>query len=228
MNSGKPGTMFYFDILPALEKLSVEKVGTLFLASMRYAQTGEVPSFDDIVLDFAWELIKPGIDRDSRRYEDKRARGDWLTYCRRCKQEVVEPMDFETWREHTDNGTLQSDTDTLPTTSPTPTTSSTPTPISTPTSNIGTDKPSTRFCPPSVEDVKTYCDEMGYHVDAESFVAFYASKGWYIGKNEMKNWKQALVSWERRDEHGNIQQRTIGQQSGNDRNWTAGFHAPDI
>lgn len=59
MNSGKPGTMFYFDILPALEKLSVEKVGTLFLASMRYAQTGEVPSFDDIVLDFAWELISP-------------------------------------------------------------------------------------------------------------------------------------------------------------------------
>lgn len=226
MNSGKPGTMFYFDILPALEKLSAEKVGTLFLVSMRYAQTGEAPAFDDVVLDFAWELIKPGIDRDSQRYTDKRARGDWLTYCRRCKQESIEPMDFETWRERTDNGALQSDTDTLPTTSTT--TTSTPSTTTTPNNSKGTDKPSTRFSPPSVEAVKAYCDEKEYHVDAEQFVAFYEAKGWYIGKNKMKNWKQALVTWEKRGEsRGNIQQRTIGQQLGNDRDWTAGFHAPD-
>lgn len=90
------------------------------------------------------------------------------------------------------------------------------------------DKPPARFCPPSVEAVKAYCDEKGYHVDAEQFVAFYAAKGWYIGKNKMKNWKQALVTWEKRSEsHGNIQQRTIEQQLVDDRNWTAGFHAPD-
>lgn len=95
-------------------------------------------------------------------------------------------------------------------------------------SKEGTDKPSTRFCPPSVEAVKAYCDEKGYHIDAEQFVAFYEAKGWYIGKNKMKNWKQALVTWEKRGEsHGNIQQRTIGQRPGDNRDWTAGFHAPD-
>lgn len=90
------------------------------------------------------------------------------------------------------------------------------------------DKPPTRFCPPSVETVKAYCDEKGYHVDAERFVAFYAAKGWYIGKNKMKNWKQAIITWEKRGEsHGNIQQRTIEQRPGDDRDWTAGFHAPN-
>lgn len=92
----------------------------------------------------------------------------------------------------------------------------------------GADKPPTRFCPPSVETVKAHCDEKGYHVDAEQFVAFYAAKGWYIGKNKMKNWKQALITWEKRGEsHGNIQQRTIEQRPGDDRDWAAGFHTPD-
>lgn len=123
--------------------------------------------------------------------------------------------------ERLDNGTLQTPTAPIPTTSPSTTTSTTP-------NNIGTDKPSTRFCPPSVEDVKAYCGEKGYHVDAEQFVAFYEAKGWYIGKNKMKNWKQALITWEKRGEsHGNIQQRTIEQRPGVDRDWTAGFHAPD-
>ena len=195
---------------------------------MKYAQTGEAPAFDDVVLDFAWALLKPSIDRDAARYEDKKARGDWLTYCRKCRQADIEPLDFETYRQHTDNGTLQVSTNTLPTTPPTPTPTPTPSPVSTPTSNIGTDRPSTRFCPPSIEAVKAYCDEKGYHVDAEQFVAFYEAKGWYIGKNKMKNWKQALVTWEKRGEsHGNIQQRTIEQQLGDDRNWTAGFHSAD-
>lgn len=65
-----------------------------------------------------------------------------------------------------------------------------------------------RFSPPSVDDVRIYCQENGYHVDAESFVSFYASKGWMIGKNKMKNWKQAVATWEKRwkEEHGGHQQ----------------------
>lgn len=56
-----------------------------------------------------------------------------------------------------------------------------------------------RFTPPTVDEVRTYCRERGSTVDAEQFVAFYESKGWLVGKSPMKNWKSAVVTWEKRD-----------------------------
>lgn len=53
------------------------------------------------------------------------------------------------------------------------------------------------FRPPTVDEVKAYCDERGNSVDAQSFVDFYESKGWMIGKNKMKDWKAAVRTWER-------------------------------
>ena len=54
-----------------------------------------------------------------------------------------------------------------------------------------------RFVPPTVEEVEAYCRERNNDIDAEAFVAFYESKGWMIGKNKMKNWKMAVVTWEK-------------------------------
>ena len=53
------------------------------------------------------------------------------------------------------------------------------------------------FTPPSVEEVSAYCLERGNSVDPDSFVSFYESKGWMIGKNKMKDWKAAVRTWER-------------------------------
>ena len=55
-----------------------------------------------------------------------------------------------------------------------------------------------RFFPPSLEEVKNYILEKNYEVDAEAFVAFYSSKDWFIGKNKMRDWRAALVTWEKR------------------------------
>lgn len=54
------------------------------------------------------------------------------------------------------------------------------------------------FIPPTVDEVKEYLKSVGSKLDAESFVAFYESKGWMIGKNKMKSWKSAIVTWEKR------------------------------
>lgn len=53
------------------------------------------------------------------------------------------------------------------------------------------------FVKPTIEELEEYIKEKGYHFDAESFFAFYESKGWMIGKNPMKNWKMACVTWEK-------------------------------
>lgn len=69
------------------------------------------------------------------------------------------------------------------------------------TSSIEEDreKPQKRFVPPTLEEVQAYIVEKDYCVDAESFIAFYQSKNWYVGKNKMKDWKAALVTWEKRE-----------------------------
>lgn len=54
-----------------------------------------------------------------------------------------------------------------------------------------------RFAPPSKTEVEEYCREKGYHIDADRFVDFYESKGWYVGKNKMKDWKAAVRNWSR-------------------------------
>lgn len=58
---------------------------------------------------------------------------------------------------------------------------------------------SSRFVPPSVEEVSQYCIENKIDVDPDKFFNFYEAKGWYVGKNKMKNWKAAIRTWERND-----------------------------
>lgn len=54
-----------------------------------------------------------------------------------------------------------------------------------------------RFVKPTVEEVKAYCLEKGYSVDADRFVNFYESKGWLVGRTPMKDWKAAVRTWNR-------------------------------
>lgn len=55
------------------------------------------------------------------------------------------------------------------------------------------------FSPPSVNEVKAYCEEIHSNIDAERFVDFYSSKGWMVGKNKMKDWKACVRTWEKRE-----------------------------
>lgn len=54
-----------------------------------------------------------------------------------------------------------------------------------------------RFIKPTVEEVREYCRERGNTVDPDTFVNFYESKGWVVGKSPMKDWKSAVRTWER-------------------------------
>ena len=59
-----------------------------------------------------------------------------------------------------------------------------------------------RFTPPTLSEVQEYIQEKGYHIDAESFIDFYESKGWMIGKSKMKDWKASVRTWEKRRRDG--------------------------
>lgn len=55
-----------------------------------------------------------------------------------------------------------------------------------------------RFSPPSVDEVRAYCVERQNDIDPQRFVDFYASKGWKVGNQSMKDWKAAVRTWEKR------------------------------
>jgi predicted phage replisome organizer len=73
-----------------------------------------------------------------------------------------------------------------------------------------------RFIPPTVEEVKAYCEKLGYGMDAEHFVAYYTANGWKVGKNPMKSWQSAVVNWEKNDKersrNGQKANRTIPKE----------------
>lgn len=191
MDNGKPGVMIYFDILPALEKLPIEKTGALLMAALKYAHTGQAPTFDDAVLDFAWMLIKPSIDRDGEAYKKKREHGAWLTYCRQCKQDGIKPLDFETYRQRTDNELLQDSNDTLPTPTPSPTPSPTPVPSAVSSAEYGySPEPQAASGPEPVclIPLNTGQEYAVTAEQAEEFAKLYPAVDVYQQLNNMRGW----------------------------------------
>lgn len=56
-----------------------------------------------------------------------------------------------------------------------------------------------RFTPPTLDQVRAHCIEKCYTFDPEAFFAFYESKGWKVGRNPMKSWTAACVTWQKRE-----------------------------
>ena len=73
--------------------------------------------------------------------------------------------------------------------------------------------PTSRFVPPTIDQIRDYCIERNNLVDPERFYNFYQAKGWMVGKNKMKDWKAAVRTWE----------KDSGFKGGNDSNDNGGF-----
>ena len=63
-----------------------------------------------------------------------------------------------------------------------------------------------------MKEVKEYCESRNNGVDPEAFVAFYASKGWKVGNQTMKDWKQAVITWEKRNRASGQTKKVVAQE----------------
>ena len=66
------------------------------------------------------------------------------------------------------------------------------------------DKDKDSITRPSIDQVTVYCKERGNGVDPKKWHDFYTAKGWMIGKNNMKDWKAAVRTWEKNDDEKSI------------------------
>lgn len=86
--------------------------------------------------------------------------------------------------------------------------------------NLTIVKEKRRFSPPTVEEVSEYCKERKNSVDPQRFVDFYASKGWRVGNQPMKDWHAAVRTWEQRDKSPSQPVRQVTAQQYTQRAYT--------
>ena len=53
-----------------------------------------------------------------------------------------------------------------------------------------------KFVKPSLKEISDYCKERNNDVNPERFLNYYEANGWKVGRNNMKDWKAAIRTWE--------------------------------
>lgn len=163
----------YHSMLDATRKLSDAECGRLFRSLLAYSQGRteliNLQGREEIVFD----IYSQQIDREIEKYNQ---------ICKRNQRNVtrrIEPLPVVTSRNDSaqDKGKGK-DKDKE--------------------KGKGEDKRAARFNPPNLEDVRAYSNEKGWtpaEFSPERFVDFYASKGWLVGKQPMRDWKAAARGW---------------------------------
>ena len=173
----------YHSYLTAIEPLNDAERGRLFTALLIYSSTGEVPDLRGNER-FVFPQMKWQIDRDKGSYNDFCARqSENGKKGGRPKKPSVNSETQKTqafFEKPKKANNKDKDKD-----------------ISFPPNGV---KENARAHHPTVEEVAAYCRERGNRVDAERFVDFYASKGWKVGNQPMKDWKACVRTWERRED----------------------------
>ena len=201
----KNSFVIYTDCLEQLEVIPDADRGVLFLDVLKYARSGIVPNIDNPFLKALFLGFKNQIDRDCAKYEEvcrKRAEAGQKggnqrvanlkqsqaieSNCKQdqanasnCKQMQAKASNTQANQADNDNESDNDNDNDI---------------------DIRKNKGKTsRFTPPSLQEVEEYIKENGYSFDAKVFFDHYESNGWVVGKTKMKDWKAAIRNWSRRE-----------------------------
>ena len=180
----------FVDCLEKYQKLNDTEFGRLIRAAISYKATGvevELTGRENLL----WDGMKLDIDRDNERYEQisktnsengkkggRPKKADESENNRTVFSESEKSQDKDKEKEEDKDKEKDKERE------------------------CGADAPAPqkKFVPPTIDEVKDYCAEKKYErVSAETFVAYYESVGWKVGKNKMQNWRGAIAGWESRE-----------------------------
>ena len=173
---------FYRSYYEALKALPKRDQTSVLMSVIGYALDEETPSLSGVPLS-VFTLIKPTLDSGRNKARSRMKKGGTSeeqigTNEKQNGTNVEQSInEGEIEKEREEEGENDSS---LP-----------PTPLSS-----GKSK---RFSPPSVEEVRAYCQERRNGIDPEAFVDFYAARGWKYGAGRpIVDWKAAVRTWEAR------------------------------
>jgi len=70
-----------------------------------------------------------------------------------------------------------------------------------------------KFIKPAPQEVEEYATQIGASIDGQMFCSYYEANGWRVGRNPMKSWKAAVVTWTKRSEFNKRGDETSEQQA---------------
>ena len=168
----------FTDFLDVVEPLGDSAAGRLFKSMLRYAMDGTVPVLKGKE-GVAWTVARQHMDREAEVYEKK------VKHLKRGNVPVTEKKGSVSEQDKDKEKDNDKDKDKdkyiymggKPPEAPAP-------------------KAHIYIQPPSLEEIRSYCQERGNQVDPEYFYHYYQSNGWRVGKNPMRDWKAAVCAWE--------------------------------
>ena len=183
--SDKDTFIMYAEYLRHVKKLSMEQRGALFTAILCYTAGESVPELDPVT-DMIFGVIQERIDRDTALYlekvEKRREAGKLggrpkANASDENQTKAKKANGFSEKQNNPDNDNVLDNV---------------------PVIKKESIEKSSRFSPPTRQDVAEYCAEKGFSdLDVERFVDYYTSNGWMVGKSKMKDWKATIRNWAR-------------------------------
>ncbi len=177
----------YYDFKEKTSSLSPTEIGRLVLAMAEYAETGVTPNLAGNER-FVFPIFKVQIDRDHEAYAEKvhtlRENGSKggrpknqkvSTETKRFLEKPNESKKSQEKEEEKEEEYITLSCESV----------------------IRAHAREKEFVPPTVDEVRTYCEKRKNTVDAEKFVDHYTANGWLIGRTPMKDWKAAVRKWEK-------------------------------
>ena len=181
------GFICHDDYLQKTAKLTDEEIGRLFRSLMRYHAKGIVEDIDGRE-SIAFDFIREDIDRTEAAYKAKceKNRNNRLSALGNERQQSLTIVDVPAQKEKEKEKEKENNKESYK-------------------------KPQKRFTPPTVAEVSEYCRELGFQIDPQYFIDYYAARGWALKPGQkIKDWRACLRTWKKRDSN-NPSKKVIAQ-----------------
>ena len=168
-----------------IEALPPKDIAEAITAIMNYALKGEVYSGTNLAVVLLMGMVKAQIDDNNARYQE---------ICEKRKKAIE-----SRWKKVSDESDSIQENTNVSTSIQVRTDSDSDSDSDSGgvyDSDNDRENKRKRFRKPTYEEVERYCRERNNGIDAHSFVDYYESKDWKIGKSKMKDWKAAIRTWE--------------------------------
>ena len=189
MAKDKKSFILYTDQSGVFNQLPDEIAGKLIKHIFAYVND-ENPITEDLIINIAFEPIKQSLKRDLKRYEEYVDKQSVNGAKGGRPKKATETQKTQAFFEKPKKADSVSVSDSV---------------------NDSVNKRKRKvFIKPTIEDIKKEFPTF----NAESFINYYESNGWMVGRNKMVNWKAKVKNWIAKDYNQQTQVTTIKPKFG--------------
>lgn len=173
--------ILYRSYAEVLEALTDEEAGRLYKAIAKYALDGVETPLEGY-LDGYFQLIKPQLDANQKKYENG-AKGGRPKKNQTETEEKPNENQTETKAEANRNAMINDKCKM----------------INDKYIKENIKEKRKRFKPPTREELEEFAKANNLILDIDRFINYYTSNGWKVGRNPMKDWQATARNWARRE-----------------------------